>query len=62
MAGTGTAHLRDGQDALLRVENLVVEFNGGSRPVRALDGISLSLKPGEVVTTVSVHLAPSVSP
>ena len=26
MAGTGTAHLRAQQDALLRVEDLVVEF------------------------------------
>ncbi|WP_293857471.1 ABC transporter ATP-binding protein [uncultured Alsobacter sp.] len=33
----------------VEIENLVVEFTGGSRPVRALDGISLSLKQGEVL-------------
>jgi peptide/nickel transport system ATP-binding protein len=31
------------------IENLVVEFTGGSRPVRALDGISLTLGQGEVL-------------
>ena len=29
MAGSGTAHLRDANDVLLRVENLVVEFPAG---------------------------------
>ena len=33
----------------VEIENLVVEFTGGSRPVRALDGISLALKQGEVL-------------
>jgi peptide/nickel transport system ATP-binding protein len=33
----------------VEIENLVVAFTGGSRPVRALDGISLSLAQGEVL-------------
>ena len=37
MAGTGTAHLRNSGDVLLRVENLVVEFPVGRT------GLKLSL-------------------
>jgi peptide/nickel transport system ATP-binding protein len=53
MAGTGTAHLRDAADALLRVENLVVEFHaGGGARVHAVSGISLDLLGGETLGLV----------
>ncbi|HEY7106371.1 MAG TPA: oligopeptide/dipeptide ABC transporter ATP-binding protein [Acidimicrobiia bacterium] len=53
MAGTGTAHLRDGEGALLRVENLVVEFHaGGGDRVHAVSGISLDLLEGETLGLV----------
>ena len=35
MAGSGTAHLRDRGETLLRVENLVVEFPSGTRGSRS---------------------------
>jgi peptide/nickel transport system ATP-binding protein len=51
MAGTGKAHLRD--DALLRIDDLVVEFPAGSgRKVHAVSGISLDLKEGETLGLV----------
>ncbi len=51
MAGTGSAHLRD--DALLRVEGLVVEFPaGGGKKVNAVSGISLDLVEGETLGLV----------
>jgi peptide/nickel transport system ATP-binding protein len=51
MAGTGTAHLRDG--ALLRVEDLVVEFPAGAgRKVHAVSGISLDVMEGETLGLV----------
>ena len=47
MAGTGTAHLRDGQNPLLRVEDLTVEFPAGrGRKVHAVSGISFDLRRG----------------
>ncbi|MGH9118924.1 MAG: ABC transporter ATP-binding protein, partial [Acidimicrobiales bacterium] len=53
MAGTGTAHLRDPADALLRVEGLVVEFPAGrGRRVHAVSGISLDVLPGETLGLV----------
>jgi peptide/nickel transport system ATP-binding protein len=53
MAGTGTAHLRESDDALLRVENLVVEFHaGGGARVHAVSGISLDLLEGETLGLV----------
>ncbi len=53
MAGTGTAHLRDGEDALLRVEDLTVEFPAGrGRKVHAVSGISLDLIEGETLGLV----------
>jgi peptide/nickel transport system ATP-binding protein len=44
MAGTGTAHLREPSDVLLRVEDLVVEFPAGrGRTVHAVSGISFDV-------------------
>jgi peptide/nickel transport system ATP-binding protein len=52
MAGTGTAHLRDG-DAVLRVEGLVVEFPiGRHATVSAVAGISFDVMPGETLGIV----------
>ena len=47
MAGTGKAHLRDADDVLLRVEDLVVEFPVGRTglKVNAVSGISLDVLP-----------------
>ena len=50
MAGTGTAHLRDG--ALLRVEDLVVEFRTSAGIVHAVSGISLDVREGETLGLV----------
>src|SRR5205807_3317480 len=51
MAGTGTAHLRDG--ALLRVEDLVVEYPlSGARRLQAVSGISLDVAEGETLGLV----------
>ncbi|HYD08459.1 MAG TPA: oligopeptide/dipeptide ABC transporter ATP-binding protein [Acidimicrobiales bacterium] len=51
MAGTGKAHLRD--DALLRIEDLVVEFPAGvGRKVHAVSGISIDVREGETLGLV----------
>jgi peptide/nickel transport system ATP-binding protein len=53
MAGTGTAHLRDGLDPVLRVEDLTVEFPAGhGRKVHAVSGISFDLVEGETLGLV----------
>ena len=53
MAGTGTAHLRDGLNPLLRVEDLTVEFPAGhGRKVHAVSGISFDLVEGETLGLV----------
>jgi peptide/nickel transport system ATP-binding protein len=53
MAGTGHAHLRDSDVALLRVEDLVVEFPArNGLKVHAVSGISLDIIEGETVGLV----------
>ena len=52
MAGSGTAHLRDG-DNVLRVEHLVVEFPGRrGRVVHAVSDVSFDLSRGETLGLV----------
>jgi peptide/nickel transport system ATP-binding protein len=53
MAGSGTAHLREPSEALIRVEDLVVRFRGTrNRYVQAVSGISLDVVGGETVGLV----------
>jgi peptide/nickel transport system ATP-binding protein len=53
MAGTGTAHLREPRETLLRVEDLVVNFPaGGRRTVHAVSGVSLDIRQGETLGLV----------
>ena len=53
MAGTGTAHLRPDGEALLRADELRVEFPAGGRTkVHAVSGISLDVLPGETLGLV----------
>jgi peptide/nickel transport system ATP-binding protein len=54
MAGSGTAHLRDGaEDVLLSVRNLVVEFAAGrAGKVHAVSDVSLDVRRGETVGLV----------
>jgi peptide/nickel transport system ATP-binding protein len=52
MAGTGTAHLRPDGEALLRVEDLVVEFSAEGGKVQAVSGISLDVVAGETLGLV----------
>jgi peptide/nickel transport system ATP-binding protein len=53
MAGSGTAHLRDSSDTILRVEHLEVEFPAGKgRLVHAVSDISLDLAKGETLGLV----------
>ena len=53
MAGSGTAHLRPPGEALLRVEDLTVEFPvGRNRVVHAVSGISFDIAKGETLGLV----------
>jgi peptide/nickel transport system ATP-binding protein len=54
VAGTGTAHLRDPDEVLLRVEDLVVEFPVGRTglKVHAVSGVSIDVKEGETLGLV----------
>lgn len=53
MAGSGTAQLRDAKEALLRIENLVVEFPApGRKKVHAVSDISFDVYPGETLGIV----------
>ncbi|MEV5826245.1 ABC transporter ATP-binding protein [Spirillospora sp. NPDC052242] len=51
MAGSGTAHLRDG-DELLRVQDLTVTFPAGRRRVHAVSGVSFDVARGETLGIV----------
>jgi peptide/nickel transport system ATP-binding protein len=53
MAGSGSAHLRDRSEVLLRVENLVVDFPlGRRRKVSAVSNISFDIAEGETLGLV----------
>ena len=53
MAGSGTAHLRDGDDMVIRVEDLTVEFPAkGGNVVHAVSGISFDVRRGETLGLV----------
>ncbi len=52
MAGPGPAHLRDGPDVILRIENLNVEFHTSAGVVHAVSGISLDVRKGETLGLV----------
>ena len=53
MAGSGTAHLRDRDDIVLRVEGLVVEFPlERGQKVHAVSGISFDIAKGETLGLV----------
>ena len=52
MAGSGTAHLRNDPNVLVRVENLVVEFRAGNQTVHAVSDVSFDLLDGETLGIV----------
>ena len=53
MAGSGTVHLRDHDDVVLRVENLVMEFpTGRHQVVHAVSDISFDIRRGETLGIV----------
>jgi len=53
VAGSGTVHLRDASEALIRVENLVVEFPAPRRrKVHAVSDVSFDVYPGETLGIV----------
>ena len=49
MAGSGTAHLSDADDVLLRVERMLVEFRVSGGTVHAVSGVSFDLVEGETL-------------
>ncbi|NNC80949.1 MAG: ATP-binding cassette domain-containing protein [Acidimicrobiales bacterium] len=52
MVGIGTEHLRDADDAILRVEDLVVEFSVDGGTLRAVAGVSFDVQAGETLSIV----------
>ncbi|HUF33275.1 MAG TPA: oligopeptide/dipeptide ABC transporter ATP-binding protein [Acidimicrobiales bacterium] len=52
MAGSGTAHLRDRDDIVLRVEHLVVDFPTAGGKVHAVSDVSFDLAKGETLGLV----------
>ncbi len=53
MAGTGKAHMREEGTAILRVDDLVVEYKSqGGEKVQAVSGVSLDIIPGETLSVV----------
>ncbi|MEW1823123.1 oligopeptide/dipeptide ABC transporter ATP-binding protein [Arthrobacter sp. NPDC080031] len=52
MAGSGKAHLRDTDDVLLRVEDIVVEYETEAGTVYAVSNVSLDVRRGETLGIV----------
>lgn len=53
MAGSGTAHLRDAEQSIIRVEHLIVEFPAPrGQKVHAVSDISFDVLPGETLGIV----------
>ncbi|NBO80649.1 MAG: peptide ABC transporter ATP-binding protein, partial [Actinobacteria bacterium] len=53
MAGSGTAHMRNNDEVVLEVRDLVVEFKvGGGRVVNAVSKISFDVCRGETLAVV----------
>jgi ABC-type glutathione transport system ATPase component len=53
MAGSGKAHIQGGENVVLHVEDLVVEYRtAGNQKVQAVSGISLDLIKGETLAIV----------
>jgi oligopeptide/dipeptide ABC transporter ATP-binding protein len=54
MAGSGTAHMRDAGEVLLRVDSLVMEFPVGrtGEKVHAVSDVSIDVRPGETLGLV----------
>src|SRR5258708_13660148 len=49
VSGPGVAHLRSPEDALLRVEHLVVEFRSRAGTVQAVTDASFDVQEGETI-------------